>query len=264
MRISRLTAGAIAVLVALTVTAAASASYGTAKLAVTYGTGTTRIVASSAAADDATARAAIVVSPGTTLDTSAAPGTKVGTVKAQVSALALGCALLPLTGDILVAAPGTVPAASQTSCIGAAAPVATYLLVLQAAGQTINLPAYIIPTDGAAAAIGTTQLVFCLAPPDVPVDKGGATFGAKFLSADMTLTGVFSSLATAGWLGLWTPWTPLTGVANTAGTVSSVDLVLPGLAHDLLFLSESSKSADASKAQSKAGRGTYRAPEANA
>jgi len=221
MRISRPTAAAIAVLVALTVTATASASYGSAKLAVTYGTGTTRIVASSDVADDATARAAIVVSPGTTLDTSAAPGTKVGTVKAQVSALALGGALLPLAGDIMVAAPGMVPAASQTGCIGTTTPTVTYMLVLQAAGQTINLPAYIIPTSGPAAALGTTQLVFCLSPPDVPVDKGGATFGAKFLSADMTFTGVFSRASSALWLGLWTPWTPLTGVVNQAGTVAS-------------------------------------------
>lgn len=221
MRISRLAAGAIALLVALTVTATASASYGSAKLSVSYGPGTTRIVASSDAADDATARAAIVVSRNSTLDTSAAPGTKVGAVKAQVSALALGGALLPLAGDIIVAAPGMVPAASQTGCIGATAPIATYLLVLQAAGQTINLPAYILPTSGPAAALGTTQLVFCLAPPDVPVDKGGATFGAKFLSADMTFTGVFSPLSSALWVGLWTPWTPLVGVVNQAATVAS-------------------------------------------
>ena len=35
---------------------------------------------------------------GTGITTTAAPGTKVGTVKAQVSALALGGALLPLDG----------------------------------------------------------------------------------------------------------------------------------------------------------------------
>ena len=63
--------------------------------------------------------------PGTTLTTTAAPGTKVGTAKAQVSALALGGALLPLAGDIVVAPPGAVPAASQTACIGTVTPQAT-------------------------------------------------------------------------------------------------------------------------------------------
>ena len=43
--------------------------------------------------------------------TSQAPGTPIGSVKAQVSALALGGALLPLEGPIIVAPPGAIPAA---------------------------------------------------------------------------------------------------------------------------------------------------------
>ena len=84
----------------------------------------------------------------------------------------------------------------------------TLLLVLQAAGQTINLPAYVIPTTGAQTAIGSSQLVFCLPPPDVPVASGGATFGAKFLSADMTLNGVFGPVAQGAWVGFWTALEP--------------------------------------------------------
>ena len=226
MRNSRIVVGIAGTAIALVMVTTASAAYKTAKLSVTYGSGgTTRIVASSDGADDATARAAIIISNGTTLTTTAAPGTKVGTVNAQVSALALGGALLPLSGDILVAPPGAVPAASQTGCIGAVTPSTTYLLVLQAAGQTINLPAYIIPTDATEAALGSAQLVFCLAPPDIPVDKGGATFGAKFLSADMTFNGVFSPLANAVWMSLWTPWTPLTGVVNLPGTVAAPSIL---------------------------------------
>lgn len=229
MRKARLAVISFAALTALAVAATATAAYTTASLSVSYASGgVTRIVAASDAADDATARAAIIIPTGTTVTTSAAPGTKVGTVKAQVSALALGGALLPLTGDIVVAAPGTVPAASQSACVGALPVTATYLLVLQAAGQTINLPAYITPTDATLSQLGTSQLVFCLAPPDIPVDKGGATFGAKFLSADMSFTGVFSPLASTGWLGFWTPWTPAVGVVNQAGTVVSANLVLPG------------------------------------
>lgn len=219
---------ALAALAALALASTAAAAYTTAKLSVTYSGTTTRIVATSAVGDDATARAAIVIPNGTTINASAAPGTKVGTAKAQVSALALGGALLPLEGDIIVAPPGAVPAPQIVGCTGGVAPQAILLLVLQAAGQTLNLPAYILPTSGAQTAIGSAQLVFCLPPPDIPVDKGGATFGAKFLSADLTLNGVFSPVAQGAWVGFWTPWQAGNGQVNAAGTVASPAVIAPG------------------------------------
>ncbi len=221
---------AAAALVVLALAGVASAAYTTPKLSVTYLPGSvTRIVASAGVDDDATARAAIYVPTGTTLPTTVpAPGTKVGTVVAQVSALALGGALLPLTGDIVVAPPGAVPAASQLGCIGPTAPAATMLLVLQAAGQTLNVPAYLIVNTGADAAFGPARLVFCLPPPDVPVDKGGATFGAKFLSADLTLNGVFGPVTQGAWIGMWLPWNAGTGTVNIAAAVGSPAFVAPG------------------------------------
>ena len=168
-----------------------------------------------------------LIPTGTALTTTAAPGTKVGTAKAQVSALALGGALLPLAGDIVVAPPGSVPAASQTGCIGPATPQATLMLVLQAAGQTINLPAYIIPTSGPQAALGAAQLVFCLPPPDLPAPVG-ATFGAKFLSADLTLNGVIGPIAQGVWVAFWTPWNAGVGTVNAAATVASPAAIAPG------------------------------------
>ena len=200
---------ALAALAALALASVASAAYTSPKLTVTYAAGNvTRIVASAAVTDDSTARAAIVIPNGTTITATAAPGTKVGTAQAQVSALALGGALLPLAGDIVVAPPGAVAPATQAACTQGATPQVTLLLVLQAAGQTINLPAYVIPTTGAQAAIGSSQLVFCLPPPDVPVASGGATFGAKFLSADMTINGVFGPVAQGAWVGFWTALQP--------------------------------------------------------
>ncbi len=227
MRKGILVATTLAAVVALTVAAVAYAAYTTPKLSVSYPGGATRIVASASQNDDATARAAIVIPDGTTVTTTAAPGTKVGTVKAQVSALALGGALLPLEGDIIVAPPGAVPAVSQTGCIATATPQVTFLLVLQAAGQTINLPAYVIPTTGPQTALGPAELVFCLAPPDIPVDQGGATFGAKFLSADMTFNGIFSPITAGLWVAFWTPWQVGNGQVNTTGTVASVDIIAP-------------------------------------
>ena len=219
---------ALAALAALALAAVATAAYTTPKLTVSYAAGNvTRIVASASNSDDATARAAIVMPNGSTL-TTAAPGTKVGTAQAQVSALALGGALLPLSGDIISAPPGAVPAASQTACIGAVTPQATFLLVLQAAGQTINLPAYVVPTSGAQQALGTSQLVFCLAPPDIPTAQGGATFGAKFLSADLTLTGVIAPVPQGSWVAFWTPWQAGNGQINATGSVASPAVIAPG------------------------------------
>jgi hypothetical protein len=219
---------ALATLTALVLAASATAAYTSPRLTVSYGPGNvTRIVASSSNADDATARAAIVIPTGSTL-TTAAPGTKVGTAEAQVSALALGGALLPLLGDIVVAPPGAVTPAAQTACIGADVPQATFLLVLQAAGQTINLPAYVTATSGAQQALGTSQLVFCLPPPDIPVSAGGATFGAKFLSADLTLTGVIGPVPQGAWVGFWIPWQPATGQPNAAASVASPAAIAPG------------------------------------
>ena len=56
--------------------------------------------------------------------------------------------------------------------------------------------------------------MFCLPPPDIPVASGGATFGAKFLSADLTINGVFSPVAQGAWVGFWTPWNPGVGTVN--------------------------------------------------
>ena len=225
---TRIVVAALAALAALALAAVATAAYTTPKLSVVYAAGNvTTITASASNSDDATARAAIVIPNGSTL-TTASPGSKVGTAKAQVSALALGGALLPLAGDIIVAPPGAVPAASQTACIGTATPQATFLLALQAAGQTINLPAYVIGTSGAQQALGTSQLVFCLAPPDIPPASGGATFGAKFLSAELSLTGVISPVPQGAWVAFWTPWNAGVGTVNQAATVASPALIAPG------------------------------------
>ena len=113
--------------------------------------------------------------------------------------------------------------ASQAACTQGVTPQLTLLLVLQAAGQTINLPAYILPTSGAQTALGSAQLVFCLPPPDLPAAKGGATFGAKFLSADLTLNGVFGPVVQGAWVAFWTPWNAGVGTDQRRG-----DRRLPG------------------------------------
>jgi hypothetical protein len=221
---------AIAAAVAVpAVVVAASSAYVSATLKIRYAGTATVISASSSVSDDATARAAIYIPTGTTITSNQAPGTQLGTVNAQVSALDLGGALLPLTGPILVAPPGAVPAATQAACTAGETPSAVWLLQLAAAGQTINLPAFLIPANAQDAALGVAKLVFCLAPPDLPAgDPRKATFGAKFLSAELTVNGVFSPVTTGAWIGIWTPWTPGAGVPNPSGTIASPAAIAPG------------------------------------
>lgn len=215
---------ALLALVALGVLAfagSAFAAYTTPALKVAQlGQKTTLSVAQSQS-DDATAAASIYAPAGTVSTLNQAPGSTLGTVKAQVVALALGGALLPLTGEIKVAPPGVVAAASQTACIKTATPAATWLMVLQAAGQTLNVPMYVITTTGAETAFGPAKIVVCLPPPDVPVASGGATFGAKLFQAEFSVNGVFSTVASGAWISIWTPYLPLVGQPNAAASVAS-------------------------------------------
>jgi len=206
----------------------AVAAYTSPKLQVTYAGATTVITASAAVADDATAVATIYIPAGTTLTTNQAPGTQIGTAKAQVSALALAGALLPLEGPIVVAPPGVIPAASQLACTQGVTPMASWVLQLSVAGQAINLPAYVLPTVGAETALGAAKLRFCLPPPDIPAAQGGATNGAKFLSAALTLNGVFSSVTQGAWIAFWTPWQAGNGQVNQTGSVASPAAVAAG------------------------------------
>ncbi len=219
---------ALVVLGLLALAGSALAAYTSPTLNVTQVGTKTTISVTQAQTDDATAAASIYAPAGTTATLNQAPGTTLGTVKAQVVALALGGALLPLTGEIKVAPPGAVPAASQQACTQGAAPAATWLMVLTAAGQTLNVPMYVIPTTGAETALGPAKIVVCLPPPDVPVENGGATFGAKLFQATFTVSGVFSPVAAGAWITFWTPYVAAVGTPNPAGTVASPAAIAPG------------------------------------
>ena len=117
-------------------------------------------------------------------------GQTIGTVTAQGTAADLGGALLPLTGTVQVrAASGTylsgttqVPiAAAATQCTGTATHTAYWVLILQAAGQTLELPVFVdTVTAPPANAFASASIQACLPPPDVPVGTPGrATFGFK-------------------------------------------------------------------------------------
>jgi hypothetical protein len=220
---------ALASVAALVAVPAALAAYASPKLEVKQAGTTSTVKVSLDPNDDPTASVRIFVPTGTQLTTTQAPGSVLGPVTAIVKALDLGGADLPLNGQLLVAAPGQVPAAVQSACTQGATPAATWVLVLSAAGQTLTVPIYLVPTSGAQAALGPAYIQVCLPPPDVPVGTPGrATFGAKLYSAELTIGGVFGAVPVGAWVSVWTPYNPGVGTANAAGTVASPAAVAPG------------------------------------
>ena len=57
---------------------------------------------------------------------------------------------------------------------------------------------------------------------------GRATFGAKVYSAELTINGVFSSVASGAWISSWVPYNPGVGTANVAGAVVAPAAIAPG------------------------------------
>jgi hypothetical protein len=102
-------------------------------------------------------------------------------------------------------------------------------MVLTAAGQTLTVPTYLVPTAGSQAALGPAYIQICLPPPDLPVGTPGrATFGAKVYSAELAINGVFSVVSVGAWVGFWTPFNPGVGTVNVAATVASPAAIAPG------------------------------------
>jgi hypothetical protein len=192
----------------------ALAAYTSPKLEARQTGNVVTIRASQAAQDDATAVVRILAPSGTTLTTTQAPGTVLGTVRALVVATALGGAQIPIEGQVVVAAPGQVPAATIQACLGTAQPAAIWLLALSAAGQQLALPVFVLGSPP------TIQV--CLPHPST------ATFGAKLVTADFSVSGVFSMGGMGTWIAIWAPWDVAGTSVNQAGTVASPAAVAPG------------------------------------
>jgi hypothetical protein len=194
-----------------------------------------------AAADDPTAKLHFFVPTGYAAALTQPAGTTLGTVTAQGTASELGNALLPLTGTVqaraangtFTSAPGSTPAplaAAATQCTGSPTHTAYWVLILQAAGQTLELPVYVdAPAAGPnASAFAAASIQACLPPPDVPAGTPGrATFGFKLTQVDFKVNNVFTSpgASEARWRVLATPYTPNTGRPNAAGSVEAQSVV---------------------------------------
>jgi hypothetical protein len=184
------------------------------------GGGAVRIGAIVGATDDPTAKASIYVPTGYQVNTTSAVGTKLGDVTATAAAADLGGTVLPLTGELDVAAPDATAAAQCGTT-----DVQMWNLKLTAAGQTLNVPVHLVQASAAESASGYTyKLVICLPPPDVPAGTPGrAQFGAKLLSATFSVSAITQPAAAGDfrWTSLWTPYNPGKGTANAAGSVET-------------------------------------------
>jgi hypothetical protein len=184
------------------------------------GGGPVRIGVSVGNTDDPTAKVSIYVPTGYQVAT-ATPGTKLGDVTATASAADLGGAVLPLTGELDAIAPTAATTAAATQC--GVSPQQTWDLHLTAAGQTLDIPMFVVATAGPEVTAGySAKLVVCLPPPDVPAGTPGrAVFGAKLLTATFGASAITQPTSTGDyvWTSMWTPYNPGKGTPNAAGTV---------------------------------------------
>jgi hypothetical protein len=224
---------------ALSSAGSALAAYTSPSLRVTDDRTSVTIRYTVSATDDPTAKLTFYAPTGYTASLAQPAGTTLGTVTAQGTAADLGGALLPLTGTVQVrAANGTylsgttqVPsAAAAQQCTGTPTHTAYWVLILQAAGQTLELPVFVdSPAAGTgASAFATASIQACLPPPDVPTGTPGrATFGFKLTQVDFKVNNVFTSPGSSvlRWRVLATPYTPNTGRPNPAGSVEAQSVV---------------------------------------
>lgn len=218
------------VTLAATATAAlalAGNALATQKLSVSQSATAVTIKVSQQSSDAQPAKITIWVPAGYQINTSATPGTKIGTTTGTVIARDVADLQLPLTGDVVV----DDPAKHLTDPCSPGAHAAVWILALSVAGQNVNLPVYVTtPTTGADAALGSTKLETCLGPVDVPANTPGRSpNGAQLLDATFTVTGVLTPPArSTRWVSTFTPYAARTGRPNAAGTVQALSFVGPG------------------------------------
>ena len=218
---------ATAAALALTFAGSALAAY-TPHLAITHtpltlaGGGSTDLTISFDQTDDATAKVTIYVPQGYTGTLGVSPGTQLGTIDASIIAFAISPTQpLPLKGVITA----DDPAKYAMNPCSPGPHEAVWLLRLQAAGTELAVPGYIdTVTDPAEATLGKFKLQFCLPSPYIPQSAGGATFGAKLVSATLHLASVFtlpSDSGSYGWTLVATPYIVGGAVPNATGTLQA-------------------------------------------
>ena len=226
-RVAALATGAVA---ALGMSASAIAAY-TPKFMVNHAphsvaSATTTITIDVPRGDDATAKVTFYAPLGYRGVLGQSAGSQIGTVSASVLATRISAdAVLPLTGTIVT----DDPARYVANPCAPGAHRAVWVLRLEAAGQTLQVPIYIDVATGTEASFSTFKFQVCLPSPHVPPEQGGATFGAQLLTARLQLNrGVLAAPATPGryvWPAFFTPYPAGSGAPNAAATVQSRAIV---------------------------------------
>jgi hypothetical protein len=221
---------------ALVLSGTAMAAYTTQRLEILNpservgGGGPLTIRVSQVKEDDATFRFVLYVPQGYVSSLVPQDGMpQIGTLSGFIQVGALGPdAVAPFEGRILGDNTYTAQEYPQaTACMsGLTGQIdAVYVLELTTSGQTLRVPMYVSTiTQGAEATFASGRMVACLPSPYVPPAQGGATLGAKLVSANLTFAGIFTNPTTAGayrWRSIWTPYTPGTASPNPAGTVEA-------------------------------------------
>jgi hypothetical protein len=202
----------------------AGKSFATQKLSVRQDATSMTVRVSQAQSDPQPAKVTIYVPSGYTLNTSQAPGTKIGTATGN-SFVRDQNTSLPLAGDVIVAPP-------DTNAIGCATGthLTVWVLDLQVAGQSQKVPVHIDATTGSETALGAYKLVICLPAADVPKDTPGRSpNGAQLLDMTFKVNSVFTApVGQSIWKAITTPWTPRLPMPNPSGTVESRAFVSSG------------------------------------
>ena len=137
---------------------------------------------------------------------------------ATAAAADLGGAVLPLTGELEAIAAERRPAAAQCGVTASQ----TWDLHLTAAGQTLDIPLYVVAATAAEAARRATRRSSssaCRRRTCPPAPRAARTFGAKLLSASFDVSAITQPVATGDyrWTSLFTPYNPGKGTPNRRG-----------------------------------------------
>ena len=173
--------------------------------------------------DDSTARVAIYLPTGATMTTGQAPGNEDRHRRGAGLRARARWRAAAARRRHPVAPPGAVAPATQAACTQGQTPTITWLLVLQAAGQTINLPAFILPDGRRGDRARSGQDRVLPRPAGHPGRPPAARRSARSSSAPkLTLNGGRSAPSRpASSSTFWTPWQAGNGQINAAGTVAS-------------------------------------------
>src|SRR2546421_8487462 len=215
---------AVLALVGTTALALAGNALATQKLSIKQSTTSLTIKVSQAQSDAQPASISIYVPSGYSINTSATPGTKIGSTSGTVFSRDANIPL-PLSGDVIV-----VPPTTNAPGCDPVPHIAVWNLALSVAGQNINLPVHVDQTAGAEAGLGAYKLVVCLGASDTPpAAPNHSPNGAQLLDATFTTNNIFTVPAGDNvWKAFTTPYGAGTGLPNAAGNPETRAMISPG------------------------------------